>query len=72
MRGVDDVDVDGLLALEDDAVRARARAMTRGDGGAREGHGSNRNVVTYSPKVFVPVTKTCRDSCGYCAFVEAP
>jgi 7,8-didemethyl-8-hydroxy-5-deazariboflavin synthase CofH subunit/7,8-didemethyl-8-hydroxy-5-deazariboflavin synthase CofG subunit len=69
--GVDGVD--GLLALEDDAVRARARAMTRGDGGgAREGHGSNRNVVTYSPKVFVPVTKTCRDSCGYCAFVEAP
>ncbi|MCW2845324.1 MAG: mqnE, partial [Nocardioides sp.] len=29
-------------------------------------------VVTYSPKVFVPVTKLCRDRCHYCTFVESP
>ncbi|GAW52036.1 FO synthase, partial [Nocardioides sp. PD653-B2] len=23
-------------------------------------------VVTYSPKVFIPVTKLCRDRCHYC------
>jgi len=31
-----------------------------------------RGVVTYSPKVFIPVTKLCRDRCHYCTFVETP
>ncbi|WP_323791088.1 bifunctional FO biosynthesis protein CofGH [Nocardioides sp.] len=29
-------------------------------------------VITYSPKVFIPVTKLCRDRCHYCTFVESP
>src|SRR3954464_12678339 len=29
-------------------------------------------VVTYSPKVFIPVTRLCRDRCHYCTFVESP
>jgi FO synthase len=29
-------------------------------------------VVTWSPKVFVPVTRLCRDRCHYCTFVETP
>jgi FO synthase len=29
-------------------------------------------VVTYSPKVFIPITKLCRDRCHYCTFVESP
>jgi len=29
-------------------------------------------IVTYSPKVFIPVTKLCRDRCHYCTFVETP
>ncbi|MGZ5401166.1 MAG: 7,8-didemethyl-8-hydroxy-5-deazariboflavin synthase CofG, partial [Nocardioides sp.] len=29
-------------------------------------------VVTYSPKVFVPVTRLCRDRCHYCTFVTTP
>jgi FO synthase len=36
---------------------------------AREAHGF---VVTYSPKVFIPLTKLCRDRCGYCTFAQAP
>src|ERR1700753_3607427 len=28
--------------------------------------------VTYSPKVFVPLTMLCRDRWGYCAFAKAP
>lgn len=28
--------------------------------------------MTYSPKVFIPVTKLCRDRCHYCTFVETP
>ncbi len=29
-------------------------------------------VITYSPKVFVPLTKLCRDRCHYCTFVVTP
>jgi len=28
--------------------------------------------VTYSPKVFIPLTMLCRDSCGYCTFAQPP
>ena len=30
------------------------------------------DVVTYSRKVFVPLTNMCRDTCGYCTFVKHP
>jgi FO synthase len=26
------------------------------------------SVVTFSPKVFIPLTRLCRDDCGYCTF----
>ena len=29
-------------------------------------------LVTYSPKVFVPLTKLCRDVCHYCTFAAPP
>ncbi len=33
------------------------------------GHG---DIVTYSRKVFIPLTKLCRDSCHYCTFAQPP
>ena len=30
------------------------------------------SVVTYSPKVFIPLTMLCRDKCGYCTFAQPP
>ncbi|PZR80348.1 MAG: 7,8-didemethyl-8-hydroxy-5-deazariboflavin synthase subunit CofG, partial [Candidatus Aeolococcus gillhamiae] len=36
---------------------------------ARLAHGAR---VTWSPKVFVPLTRLCRDRCGYCTFATAP
>src|SRR5690348_15306217 len=33
------------------------------------GHGC---VVTYSRKVFIPLTQLCRDVCHYCTFAKAP
>ena len=30
------------------------------------------NVVTYSKKVFIPLTQLCRDVCHYCTFAKAP
>ena len=29
-------------------------------------------IVSYSPKVFLPLTFLCRDSCRYCTFAKAP
>jgi FO synthase len=34
-----------------------------------EAHGRR---ITYSPKVFIPLTMLCRDRCGYCTFAKAP
>lgn len=31
-----------------------------------------RNVVTYSRKVFIPLTHLCRDVCHYCTFAKTP
>jgi FO synthase len=28
--------------------------------------------ITYSPKVFIPLTQLCRDHCGYCTFARPP
>ncbi|HET6793001.1 MAG TPA: 7,8-didemethyl-8-hydroxy-5-deazariboflavin synthase CofG, partial [Acidimicrobiales bacterium] len=28
--------------------------------------------VTYSPKVFIPLTRLCRDRCHYCTFAQPP
>jgi FO synthase len=40
---------------------------------AREVRGAERGrLVTYSPKVFIPLTKLCRDVCHYCTFARPP
>jgi FO synthase len=54
---------DELLALPFDELLARARAIRDGAHGTR---------VTYSPKVFIPLTMLCRDKCGYCTFAQPP
>ncbi|CAN5137769.1 hypothetical protein BH18ACT12_BH18ACT12_06700 [soil metagenome] len=46
-----------------DDLCAEARALRD------EGHGQ---LVTYSPKVFIPLTKLCRDVCHYCTFAQPP
>src|SRR5437868_14663128 len=34
-----------------------------------EGHGAN---ISYSRKVFIPLTQLCRDFCHYCTFSQPP
>lgn len=34
-----------------------------------QGHGT---LVTYSKKVFIPLTQLCRDVCHYCTFAKSP
>ena len=36
----------------------------------RDQHTGTR--LTYSPKVFIPLTKLCQDRCGYCTFAQPP
>src|SRR6184192_258962 len=52
-----------LLERPLDDLCAEARALRD------EGHG---RLVTYSPKVFIPLTKLCRDVCHYCTFARPP
>jgi FO synthase len=57
------VDVASLLEAPLDELCTEARRLRH------EGHGT---LVTYSPKVFVPLTKLCRDVCHYCTFARPP
>jgi len=52
-----------LLGTSLDDLMAEARRLRA------EGIGT---LVTYSPKVFVPLTTLCRDVCGYCTFARPP
>ena len=59
---------DGLTLLagdEDDLDLVLATASALRDR-------SKGRVVTYSPKVFLPVTNLCRDRCRYCTFRRDP
>src|ERR687884_369087 len=57
------MDARALLAAPLDELCAEARRLRE------EGHGV---LVTYSPKVFVPLTTLCRDVCHYCTFARPP
>src|SRR5262245_4132557 len=49
-----------LVAAQLDELLAEARRLRSG------------RLVTYSPKVFIPLTTLCRDVCGYCTFARPP
>ncbi len=53
-----------LLEVTDLCVLTAAASALRDQG--------FRNVVTYSRKVFIPLTHLCRDVCHYCTFAQAP
>ncbi|MEJ6537463.1 MAG: bifunctional FO biosynthesis protein CofGH [Mycobacterium sp.] len=52
------------------ASAARVRDAGLESAGRRGEHG--RLPVSYSRKVFIPVTRLCRDTCHYCTFVTVP
>jgi FO synthase len=39
---------------------------------ARLRDGAHGSRLTFSPKVFIPLTMLCRDRCGYCTFAKPP
>lgn len=60
-----------LLAARDEQLDrlCAVAARVRDAGLVRAGR---PGVVTYSPKVFIPITRLCRDRCHYCTFVTVP
>jgi FO synthase len=54
---------DDLTTLLGHAARVRDSGLA---GAGRPG------VITYSKKVFIPLTRLCRDRCAYCTFVTVP
>lgn len=53
-----------LAGVEDTARLAAVAAQVRDRGHA--------NVISYSRKVFIPLTHLCRDVCHYCTFAQTP
>ena len=59
-----------LQARGDDlADLCRSAARVRDAGLAAAGR---ERMITYSRKVFIPLTRLCRDRCHYCTFVTVP
>lgn len=56
-------DIDYFLSTPLPTLMAEAQALTLESQGRR---------VTYSRKVFIPLTQLCRDVCHYCTFAKAP
>lgn len=51
--------------IEQDAATLMCEAAALRD----IGHG---NIISFSPKVFIPLTRLCRDVCHYCTFATTP
>jgi len=64
-RLIDRAEAVALLGERTPAADLLAQAARLRD----EGHG---RTITYSRKVFVPITTLCRDTCTYCTFVKPP
>ena len=60
-----------LLAARGEHLE-RLRRIAAGRRDARLADQGRPGVVTYSRKVFVPLTRLCRDRCHYCTFVTVP
>ncbi len=59
----DPQEANALRDLSTEELMQRASAVRSAAFGTR---------VTYSPKVFIPLTMLCRDKCGYCTFAQPP
>jgi FO synthase len=59
-----------LQARDDDLDTLSEYASRVRDAGLRAA--GRDGVITYSGSVFIPLTRLCRDRCGYCTFVTVP
>ena len=65
------IDAEALLNARDDELdRLLQVASSIRDSGLEAA--GRPGVITYSRKVFVPLTQLCQDRCHYCVFVQTP
>ena len=70
-KSIDVAEATALLAARGEELdRLMAVARRVRDAGLAEA--GRPDVVTYSRKVFIPLTRLCRDRCHYCTFVTVP
>lgn len=63
--------IESMLRLRgNDLVELMELAAEKRD--SRLAHLGRPGIITYSKKVFIPVTTLCRDRCHYCTFVNTP
>ena len=65
----------GLAPRDPAAAMALQQRLTLAELVARAGRVRDRGFaqqLTYSPKVFIPLTRLCRDVCHYCTFAKTP
>src|SRR6201989_33633 len=59
-----------LHARGEDLQKLLEYASRTRDAGLESAH--RPGIITYSRKVFIPLTRLCRDRCGYCTFATVP
>ena len=65
----------GLAPRDPAEALALQERLTLAELVARAGRVRDRGFaqqLTYSPKVFIPLTRLCRDVCHYCTFAKTP
>ena len=65
-RALMDSEAWALVGVDEDGLSAMCRAAS-----SMRDIGKGR-TVSFSPKVFIPLTHMCRDFCGYCIFRKTP
>ena len=65
-RPLSDAEAWALVGADEDTLAAMCQAAAR-----MRDMGKGR-TVSFSPKVFIPLTHMCRDFCGYCIFRKTP
>ena len=63
-RRLSDDEILTLGSLSDTELLSRTARQIRDSG--------HQNLVSYSRKVFIPLTHLCRDVCHYCTFAQVP
>ena len=75
------IGVERVLASDASAFLSAAQALALRDvrdlsllteWARRKREGATGRLVTWSPKVFLPLTRLCRDVCHYCTFAQSP
>ena len=63
-RGLDDNEILSFADYSDTKNLMHLAAKIRDQG--------HQNTISYSRKVFIPLTHLCRDVCHYCTFAQVP